>query len=217
MLKEEVREFKRERILIEAAPLFAEYGFQNVTIDMIANRLDVTKPFIYTYFENKHALLEAIYERGVNTLMSGLAEILAFKRPPEEQLRRIVQFYVLENIKSADVTAIFLDEEKNLPADSLKKLRAQNHSFDTSLADLVREGVKKRVFDVEDAMLASLSISGMVRWVHRWYKPNGRLKPEEIAHNIATLALNAVGYNLLARGRRGQDPRRSRLTAAANS
>lgn len=194
MMKDEVKEFKRDRILVEAAPLFAEHGFQNVTIDTIAKRLSVTKPFIYTYFENKHALLEAIYERAVNSLTLGVAELLAVERPPEEQLREFVEFYALENIKNADLTAIFLNEEKNLPAESLKKIRAQHRSFDLSLANLIREGVKKGEFDVEDPMLASFSISGMVRWVHRWYNPHGRLKPEQIASKMATLALNMVAY-----------------------
>ncbi|HTW87332.1 MAG TPA: TetR/AcrR family transcriptional regulator [Candidatus Binataceae bacterium] len=194
-MKNEVKEFKRQRILIEAAPLFAEYGFQNVAIDTIAKRLSVTKPFIYTYFENKTALLEAIYERAVNSLASGVAEILAVERPPEEQLRQFVEFYVMENIKSADLTAIFLNEEKNLPPAALKKIHAQHHSFDRSLANLIREGVKKGVFDVDDPMLASFSISGMVRWVHRWYNPNGRLKPEEIVSKMARLALNIVAYS----------------------
>ena len=194
MMKDEVREFKRERILIEAAPLFAEHGFRNVTIDTIAKRLSVTKPFIYTYFENKHALLEAIYERRVHSLTEGISEILAVERPPEEQLRRFVEFFVLENIKSADVTAIFLNEEKNLPAESLKKIRAQHHGFDTALANLIRQGAGKGVFEVEDPMLASFSISGMVRWVHRWYSPKGRLTPGQIARHMAALALNMVGY-----------------------
>jgi hypothetical protein len=42
--------------------------------------------------------------------------------------------------------------------------------------------------------LASLSISGMVRWVHRWYDPSGRLKPDEVCQKLATLALNSVCY-----------------------
>ncbi|WP_148662301.1 hypothetical protein [Paraburkholderia phytofirmans] len=56
------------------------------------------------------------------------------------------------------------------------------------------QGVDANVFHVPDAKLASLCISGMVRWVHRWYHPNGRLNSQEIAAKIATLGINMVGY-----------------------
>ena len=60
-----------EKVLEEATRLFYERGFQGASIDAIAERLSVTKPFIYTYFDNKHALLEAIYERAVQNLILG--------------------------------------------------------------------------------------------------------------------------------------------------
>jgi hypothetical protein len=34
----------------------------------------------------------------------------------------------------------------------------------------------------------------MVRWVHRWYNPGGRLGPDQLCHSLAQLALNVVRY-----------------------
>ncbi|MGC4253090.1 MAG: TetR/AcrR family transcriptional regulator [Sphingobium sp.] len=194
-MKDEVFEFKRERILQEAIPLFAERGFQSVSIDTIAKQLHVTKPFIYTYFENKYALLEAIFERITQLFLNGVEGVFAVDRPPAEQLTALVEFYVIENLKSANMTAIFLNEEKHLSEETQRKVREQFHMFDVKLTNLLREGTKLGVFDVEDPVLASMSISGMVRWVHRWYRPEGRLTPEDIASKIARLALNAVRYD----------------------
>ena len=46
-LKTEVQEFKRLRILEEARELFFSQGYEATTLDAIAERLHVTKPFIY--------------------------------------------------------------------------------------------------------------------------------------------------------------------------
>ncbi|EQA97965.1 TetR/AcrR family transcriptional regulator [Sphingobium baderi] len=194
-MRDEVFEFKRERILQEAVPLFAERGFQSVSIDMIAKQLHVTKPFIYTYFENKHALLEAIFERISQLFLTGVEGVFAVDRPPAEQLAALVEFYVLQNLKSANMTVIFLNEEKHLSEETRRKVREQFHMFDVKLADLLREGARQGVFDVEDPALASMAISDMVHWVHRWYRPEGRPTPEDIASGIARLALNAVRYD----------------------
>lgn len=55
-------------------------------------------------------------------------------------------------------------------------------------------GINDKVFHIEDATLASLCISGMVRWVHRWYRVKGRYSADEIANQIAEFALNTVRY-----------------------
>jgi AcrR family transcriptional regulator len=194
MMRVQVRDFKRERVLEEATKLFYERGFQGSSIDAIAERLSVTKPFIYTYFENKQALLVALYERAVGDLNAGVDKIFSVDHAPEKQLELLVKFYVRQNIESRELTAIFLNEERNLSPEILAEIREKHREFDRKLTNLIRRGVNSGVFHVEDAGLASLSISGMVRWVHRWYDPSGRLKPDEVCQKLATLALNSVCY-----------------------
>lgn len=212
MMRSQVREFKRERVLEEATKLFFERGFQGSSIDAIAERLSVTKPFIYTYFENKHALLEAIYERAVKNLNSGVDDIFSVDYPPEEQLRLLVEFYVRQNIESRELTAIFLNEERNLSAQKLAEIRAEQREFDRKLTALIRKGVRAGTFTVDDPAMASLSISGMVRWVHRWYNPDGRLDADQICRSLATLALKMVGYKPAAR--RAAAPRAQKAVPA---
>jgi len=200
MMRSQVRDFKRERVLEEATKLFYERGFQGSSIDAIAERLSVTKPFIYTYFDNKHALLVAIYERAVSDLNTGVDKIFAVDHAPQDQLRLLVEFYVRQNIESRELSAIFLNEERNLSPEILAQIREEHRQFDHKLTELIRKGMKAGVFHVEDAGLASLSISGMVRWVHRWYNPAGRLKTDDICQSLATLALNLVCYRPAAAG-----------------
>jgi AcrR family transcriptional regulator len=207
MMRSQVRDFKRERVLEEATKLFYERGFQGSSIDAIAERLNVTKPFIYTYFDSKHALLVAIYERAVSDLNAGVNKIFSADRAPEEQLELLVKFYVRQNIESRELTAIFLNEERNLSPEILAEIREEHREFDRKLTNLIRKGIRSGVFQVEDAGLASLSISGLVRWVHRWYNHNGRLNTDEICQSLATLALNLVCYKSTTReGSLGKTP-----------
>ena len=61
--RDQVRDFKRERILEEASVLFYERGYRGTTLDAIAERLEVSKPFIYHHFSSKAELLVEIYKR----------------------------------------------------------------------------------------------------------------------------------------------------------
>ncbi len=193
-VKEEIRRFKRERILEAASQLFYERGFSGTTMDDVAGRLSVTKPFIYTYFENKHALLVAIYEKATQRLLTTLQQAMSLDGTPDEQLRDFVQRFARENMESVMISTVFLQEEKHLDEKFLMSIRKHQHEFDRQLAELIRRGRAAGVFHVEDPTVASLAITGMVRWLQRWYKPAGRLPVDEISRLLADMALGAVGF-----------------------
>ena len=52
-LKDEVSDFKKKRIREEACKLFYELGYESTTLDAVAKRLKVTKPFLYKHYDNR--------------------------------------------------------------------------------------------------------------------------------------------------------------------
>ncbi|MGF6903597.1 TetR/AcrR family transcriptional regulator [Paraburkholderia sp. GAS348] len=193
-MREEIKEYKRSRIIEEASRLFYEQGFEATSVEMLASELGVTKPFIYSYFPNKRSILEAVYEQSASRLVGHIQQALKSDGTPEERLSQFIRVFVNENIKHQIAVGIYMQEEKNLSPGLLERVQDIERSFNKLLAQLIQEGVDANVFHVPDAKLASLCISGMVRWVHRWYHPNGRLNSQEIAAKIATLGMNMVGY-----------------------
>lgn len=192
-LRAQLQEFKRERILGEMIDLFKERGFRGATLDALAERLQVTKPFIYQFFDNKQHLLATLYERGARELVEAVDRALAEPGPASERLRRFVHRFALQNIQHRAISAVFNQEERDLPAETLTALRAIHGEFDAKLARLIQQGVDGGEFRVEQPHLAGLAISGMVRWIHRWFR-EGRLRDEEVAALFARYALNLVGY-----------------------
>lgn len=193
-MREEIREFKRQRILEVAERLFYESGYDATTVDLVASELGVTKPFIYNYFPNKTAILEALYEHVAERLLGYMDEDSTRGGAPEARLRQFVRVFVLENVRNQVASGVYLQEEKHLQPETRGRIKEIERKFNKRLASLVEEGIAKGVFDVDDAHLASLSISGMARWVHRWYRADGRAPAEEIADRIAAYALRVVGF-----------------------
>ena len=56
-------EAKREQIFDAASELFPQYGFENVTMDMVAERAGVSKQTVYSHFDSKEALYSACISR----------------------------------------------------------------------------------------------------------------------------------------------------------
>ena len=55
-------EDRRQQILNTALELFAQRGFEEVTIGDIAAAIDIVRPTIYIYFPSTNAILDAIFD-----------------------------------------------------------------------------------------------------------------------------------------------------------
>lgn len=193
-MREEIKEYKRARIIEEASKLFYQHGYEATSLDMLAGALSVTKPFIYSYFDSKRSILEAMHEQAALRVFSYIEDAIAGEGSPADRLRAFIKAYVNENIKHQIASGIYLQEEKNLSEAMLERVREIERSFNRELTQLIEQGVAAKQFHTTDPKIASLCLSGMVRWVHRWYHPTGPLEPEQIAERIADLGLSMVGY-----------------------
>lgn len=194
--KLQIREYKESLIVNAAANLFYERGFEGTTLDDIAAALGVTKPFIYRYFKSKHSILERLFDKAYEDLYETVTKFRAAgESDPVRCFEQFISAYVRENLTRRTFTSIVLGEEKSFTADTLADMRRKHRSFDELLTALIVDGVQAGVFDVEDAGIMSLSISGMVRWTHRWYKPDGRMSADALCANLTHTALRMVGWN----------------------
>lgn len=192
-MREEISAYKRERILEEAVKLFYERGFSGTTLDDIAGKLGVTKPFIYTHFRSKVELLEAICRPTIEMSLQAIASAAAEPgRPSDRLFHGVARFSKVVLQRQANI-AVYFREEKNLSEAALAGINALRRRFDHTLSDLLEEGVRDKEFTIPDVRLAALAIGGMVSWAYTWYQPNGRLTIDVLCADLARLALQMAG------------------------
>jgi AcrR family transcriptional regulator len=201
-LRDEIIALKRERILEVAVDLFYAHGYENTTLDAVAERLGVTKPFIYSYFKSKSDLLAEICQRAIRGSLEEMKAVLATVAGPVERLRRLGEAFTLTVLRSQKHIAIFAREEKNLAARDFKRISSLRREFDRKLNELLQEGCDARAFRVADRELAALAIGGMVSWTYVWFRSGGRLAPEEIAQRMSHLIMALVQAERAPVGRR---------------
>ena len=94
---EQIRAQSRRRIIDEALALFAEHGYEGTSVRMIAEAAGTSPGLLYNYFENKQALLHAIFAESVAQVRASFA--LADAAAPGQRLERLIRgsFEILQH------------------------------------------------------------------------------------------------------------------------
>lgn len=80
-LRNRQKQQRREAILAAARALVTEIGYDAVTLEMIAERAELTKPTLYAYFENRDDLILAAYLRVLENSATTRADLEGISSP----------------------------------------------------------------------------------------------------------------------------------------
>ncbi|WP_378941654.1 TetR/AcrR family transcriptional regulator [Mesorhizobium sp. ANAO-SY3R2] len=191
-IKQEIAALKRQRILEAAVEVFYEQGYEKATLDDVARKLDVTKPFIYSYYNSKATLLAAICVRSIEESLRQIDAVLVADLDPVGSLRLLGKLFTRVVLGNQRYMAIFAREEKNLNEADFKRISDMRREFDRKLNVLLQRGMDDGVFNIPDRQIAALAIGGLVSWSYVWYRENQRLSADKISDLMTDLILNLV-------------------------
>jgi AcrR family transcriptional regulator len=186
------QDHERARILAVSTNLFFELGYSGTTVEAIADKLGVKKPFIYWYFDNKEDIFAALCLRSAQASKSTL--VLSSDEPDAlralyESCRRIA----LVSVFDYQASALPFRAPGALGAEAAIKMKKYGREYSRGLANLLRRAKSSKEVDCADFKVTALMIGGIVTSLHRWYRPNGRLGPQQLAHKLASAMVAAAG------------------------
>jgi TetR/AcrR family transcriptional regulator, cholesterol catabolism regulator len=174
------------------AQIFRDRGFDATSVSDIARALGLTKAGLYHHFESKEALLFEIMMFGLDKVRDEVIVPVRAIRDPEERLRQLILRHGRIITRGQGAVAHLGDEIRALPAAARRQIENRMRIYfdlvrDT-LVDLQAEG---RLRDV-DPTVATFSLIGMILWLPRWFRQDGRLTQEQVARELAALALGGL-------------------------
>lgn len=93
--REEEKERRRAEIVDAAEELYAEVGWDAVTMDRVAKSARLSRALIYVYFQDKSDLLLAIAERALGELRERFIAVAAANESGLDKVQSIGRDYVL--------------------------------------------------------------------------------------------------------------------------
>jgi AcrR family transcriptional regulator len=183
---------RRAEICRTAAQIFRERGYDATSVSDIARALGITKAGLYHYFESKEELLFEITAYGLDRVRDEVIAPVRGLRDPEERLRQLVIRHARIATHGRGAVAQLVDEVRALPPANRKLLEERMRAYFDLVRDTLRElRALGRLRDV-DPTVATFGLIGTILWLPRWFRQNGRLSQEQVAHQIADIALGGL-------------------------
>jgi len=156
----ETREDVRERILLAAEKLFAERGFNGVSVQEITEMAGVNKAMVYYYFQSKLSLYRELLKVGLQSVKDALDE--AIKQTTVEQRLRTYLTTYYEVVAARPLLArLVYREVLGYGSQCDPDLPGQLSMYIKRLQEIINEGQRLGELKPLDAMLTAYSLFGM--------------------------------------------------------
>ena len=134
------REIKRDAVVLAAARAFRLRGYHNTSVDDLAALLNVTKPTIYHYLDNKEEILFECFRTGLDQIKSAFDEIRDSNTPAIERLTAVMRRYA-EAITSEFGWCMVRAEDQDLSPVMSKRINTLKSEIDQGIRRLIKDGI----------------------------------------------------------------------------
>ncbi|MGD0584026.1 MAG: TetR/AcrR family transcriptional regulator [Bacteroidales bacterium] len=184
----------RNKIIVTAGQIFSRYGFRKTTMDEIARALKMGKSSIYYYFKSKEDIFEAVVLYEANILRNELTKAIKSVDSPIGKMEN----YVFVRMKAFEKLANYYNAifDKNLDHfEFIEKIRAKYDLEEIAILRLLLyDGVKKKIFIVEDTEYTAMAIQTTMKGLEVplfWKK-----REVEIDHRLRAI-LDVLFYGIV--------------------
>ncbi|GAA4357451.1 TetR/AcrR family transcriptional regulator [Variovorax defluvii] len=184
---------QRERILQAAAQLFAAQGYANTTMAQIVRALDVTKPFVYYYFRDKQEIFETLSWRPAVDCFTALDFAEGDPRPAVEKVKEGIERLIRATVAHHPCAFFPYREPQVYRPEYIEAQKKLAHHFYDRLCPLLEEARRDGDLDFRETKLTALAALSLPGFLYSWYRPEGRLSPEEVVAELTRLSWRVLG------------------------
>lgn len=175
-----------------AAQIILRKGYDATSVNDIANAVGMTKAGLYHYINGKKELLFDIMNFGLDELEGEVVTPAYSIADSSARLRFIIANHARLVTRGEGAITILVDEITALtPAQNRKITRRKREHFDRLREVLNQLKAEGKLADV-DTTAATFSLLGMINWLSRWFRQDGNLTEEQVANEIAKIALHGL-------------------------
>lgn len=195
-IKQAIREKdSKTKIFTVASRLFAEKGYNGVSMREISEQTGLSKPTIYYYFGNKEGIYSSLIHASLSHGSSHMKNILEMDISVKQKLVELVKLWFnhsLENPEFAKFILGLFTSKENLPF--LNNFIQEAETRRIEIANLVQEGINKEEFGVsaDPDLAADIFIGTLTHFLWKQINSKEKILSDQLAEDIVELLFKGL-------------------------
>ncbi|NUN48622.1 MAG: TetR/AcrR family transcriptional regulator [Candidatus Brocadiae bacterium] len=182
---------KRLDIARAAAAVFRRKGYAAATTEDIAGAVGMTKGSLYYYFRDKQEIAFFCQSWALDRMIADAERIRKSGAAAVQRLRLLIKTQMQTMLDALHGTAAHIQMDAFEPA-KWRKLVDKRDRYEAEMRRTIADGVRKMEFRPVDTAVATRAILGAVNWSITWFRPDGPMKPEDLADSFSEIFVNGL-------------------------
>ena len=183
----------KAKIRKAALRLFAERGYNAVSMRDLADAVGMRQGGLYNHFDGKQALLSGLMETHMAALLEALDSAMAGIGGTRTRLEAFVRHHVAHHLNYPDDVFLAYMEIRSLDPENRARIVALRNRYEHVLRTILDDGCAEGLFSIGDAAVHARMLLAMMTGVTVWYREDGRLTRDEVVDLYLGAALQSVG------------------------
>ncbi|MDF2667843.1 MAG: TetR/AcrR family transcriptional regulator [Paenibacillus sp.] len=147
----------RDQILRTASALFMEKGYDNVSLEHIAQACGVTKAMVYYYYTNKATLFTTAVVQMMKSIRYYTKLILDREGPLQDRLKNVAEAYL--KTSHFDFESLMREAGPTLTKQQASEMREAERSIHLEVAEAFQQAMDRQEINHVNSLLAAHTFS----------------------------------------------------------
>jgi AcrR family transcriptional regulator len=189
-LTEEEIDRRRHEIFQSAVPLIINQGFDNTSMQEIAQAAGVGKSTLYDYFPTKLHVLLFVFEEELNVVQEQTENIVAQSWPLQEKLSKALEAqleFILNNknfFREISLHAMQLEQAGQ------QRILKKRYACQDLLRSIIEQGIAEGIFRPVNTRLAVRALIATMEALSYTTRPTGT--PKEMLADVLDIFMNGI-------------------------
>lgn len=177
----------RGRLLVQAAHLFREKGYERTTVRDLAAAVGIQSGSIFHHFRSKEEILQAVMTEAILFNTQRMRQRLA-EAPSLTQKMRALVTCELESIngRTGEAMAVLVYEWRSLSTESQARILKLRDVYEGLWMEVLTEAARQELI-LADPFVVRRFLTGALSWTITWYRSEGGMSLDDLADEVLTM------------------------------
>jgi AcrR family transcriptional regulator len=189
------RETTEKLIRRAAVSMIAQHGFKSASLRKVAEEVGIQAGSLYNYISSKDEFLFRLLREHLELMLADFERESAGITDVTERLTKFIELHMRFHTEQQEEVIIGNLELRSLSPKNRRVVTGLRDSYSMILTNLIKEGVRQKLFKVEDPRITTFAILSLMSGVCYWYQADGRVSQADLVDQHIRMVFQLLGVD----------------------